>query len=102
MDYTYMGKQIRRYRRARGMSQMALAEALGLSAAHVGHIERGSRHASLETVVAISSQLGISLDVLIFPCAASTSNDDQRIHQLRQLLLSMGELIDDLATSVDD
>ena len=101
MDYTYMGKQIRRYRRARGMSQTALAEALGLSAAHVGHIERGSRHASLETVVAIR-QLEVSLDALIFPCAASTNTDDQRVHQLRQLLLSMGELIDDLATSADD
>lgn len=102
MDYTYMGKQIRHYRRARGMSQTALAEALGLSAAHVGHIERGSRHASLETVVAISRQLEVSLDVLIFSRAASTSNDDQRIHQLRQLLHSAGELIDDLATSAAD
>lgn len=96
-----MGMQIRHYRRARGMSQTDLADALGLSAAHVGHIERGSRHASLETVVAISSKLGVPLDVLIFPRAASTSTDDQRIHQLRQLLLSMGELIDDLATSAD-
>ena len=102
MDYTYMGKQIRRYRRARGMSQTALAEALGLSAAHVGHIERGSRHASLETVVAISRQLEVSLDALIFPDTATAGNDDQRIHQLRQLLHSAGELIDDLATSADD
>lgn len=67
MDYHYMGKQIRHYRRQRGMSQSELAAALGLSAAHVGHIERASRRASLETVVAICEQLNVSLDVLIFP-----------------------------------
>lgn len=67
MDYSYTGKQIRHYRRQRGMSQSELAAALGLSAAHVGHLERGSRRASLETMVAISRQLAVSLDLLIFP-----------------------------------
>jgi transcriptional regulator with XRE-family HTH domain len=67
MDYQYMGMQIRHYRRQRGMSQTQLADALGLSAAHVGHIERASRRASLETVVAICEQLNVSMDVLIFP-----------------------------------
>lgn len=67
MDYPYLGAQIRYFRRQKGYSQAQLAKSLGLSAAHVGHIERGSRRASLETVVAISRELDVSLDVLIFP-----------------------------------
>lgn len=104
MDYFYMGRQIRHYRRVRGMSQSELAAALGLSAAHVGHIERGSRHASLETVVAISQQLEVSLDTLIFPqpVAMSGNLENDPIHQLRQLLLNAGEIIDGLATTAAD
>ena len=104
MDYFYMGRQIRHYRRVRGMSQSELAAALGLSAAHVGHIERGSRHASLETVVAISQQLEVSLDTLIFsqPVAMPCNLENTPIHQLRQLLLSAGEIIDGLATTAGD
>lgn len=67
MDYTYLGLQIRHYRRQKGLNQAQLAEGVGLSAAHVGHIERGTRRASLETVVAISRMLDVSLDILIFP-----------------------------------
>ena len=85
------------------MSQAELAAALGLSAAHVGHIERGSRHASLETVVAISQHLDVSLDALIFPYnKACSAADNDQLHQLRQLLLSAGEIIDGLATVAGD
>lgn len=86
------------------MSQSDLAAALGLSAAHVGHIERGSRHASLETVVAISQQLGVSLDALIFPQATAKDpiNEDKQLRQLRQLLLKAGEIIDGWETSAAD
>lgn len=86
------------------MSQNDLATALGLSAAHVGHIERGSRHASLETVVAISQQLEVSLDQLIFPEAdqkESNSRNDQ-LQRLRELLLSVGEIIDGMGTAAVD
>ena len=104
MDYCYMGKQIRHYRRAKGLSRGELADALGLSAAHIGHIERGSRHASLETVVAISRQLEVSLDALIFPQADASKEkvDSQQLQQLRQLLSSAGEIIDGLAKSAVD
>lgn len=86
------------------MSQNDLAAALGLSAAHVGHIERGSRHASLETVVAISQQLEVSLDQLIFPEAGqkeSNSRNDQ-LQRLRDLLLRVGEIIDGMGTAAVD
>lgn len=102
MDYVFMGKQIRHYRRAKGMSQTALAAALGISAAHVGHIERGTRHASLETVVAISQRLEVSLDVLVFPDKISDSSRFAGFDQLRTLIASACELIDEMALSAGD
>ena len=84
------------------MSQSALAAALGLSAAHVGHIERGSRHASLETVVAISQLLDVSLDELIFPQPNVPAASRLQLQQLKALLASAGEIIDGWETSAAD
>lgn len=85
------------------MSQSELAAALGLSTAHVGHIERGSRHASLETVVAISKHLNVSLDTLIFPQNnANPAAEETPLQQLRQLLVNAGEIIDGLETAAGD
>lgn len=77
------------------MSQTALAAALGLSAAHVGHIERGSRHASLETVVAISQQLDVSLDILVFPNKEIDTKHNANIDKLRKLIADAHELLND-------
>ncbi len=98
MDYHYLGKQIRTYRRACGMSQSALAQNVGLSAAHIGHIERGTRRASLETVVAISQQLHVSLDVLIFEEAQPTASEEQRMkwHELQKMLAELRRKVNEL------
>ena len=55
MDYESLGSHVRRARKAAGMTQYELAERLGISTSFLGHIERGSRKASLETLVKISN-----------------------------------------------
>jgi len=84
------------------MSQTSLAASLGISAAHIGHIERGSRHASLETMVAISQQLEVPLDVLIFPDRAAETMRFAGLKELRTLILNAHLLIDDLVSSAVD
>ena len=88
MDYSYIGKQIRHYRRLKGMSQSDLGAAVGISAAHVGHLERGSRRASLETMVAISRTLQTSLDSLIF---SEAQNNHPQIANRQQLYDALTE-----------
>lgn len=41
MKYYEIGQRIRRYRKACGLSQEALAEKAGISATHMSHIEIG-------------------------------------------------------------
>ena len=65
MDYESLGSHVRRARKAAGMTQYELAERLGISTSFLGHIERGSRKASLETLVKISNELKVSLDDLM-------------------------------------
>jgi len=66
LDYQALGNRIRKTRESMGLTQEALAELCSLSAAHVGHIERGTRIPSLDTLHTISRKLGTSIDALLF------------------------------------
>lgn len=65
MDYASIGKSIRLLRKQRHMTQEYLAERIGRSVSFVGHIERGSRKMSIETLIAIADALETSTDVLL-------------------------------------
>ncbi|MEG1472210.1 MAG: helix-turn-helix transcriptional regulator, partial [Clostridia bacterium] len=52
-------------RTARRWTQEQLAEKIGVSTSFVGHIERGSRKASLETLVSLANVFKVSLDYLM-------------------------------------
>lgn len=52
-------ERIRALRTAQGMSQERLAEVAGMSPDGLNRIERGTRVPTLDTIVAISSALGI-------------------------------------------
>lgn len=65
MNYEALGKRIRDQRRISHITQEQLAEKAGISLSFIGHIERGSRKASLDTLVAIANALKISTDILL-------------------------------------
>lgn len=60
MDYRDMGRKIREQRKARGLTQEQLAEQLGISASFLGHLERGTRIASLDTLAQLCNSLQVS------------------------------------------
>ena len=64
-DYRAMGRRVRECRSERGMTQEMLAEKAGISTSFVGHIERGEKQASVDTVVALAQCLNVSLDFLL-------------------------------------
>lgn len=66
IDYAALGGRIRTVRKQKGLSQEKLGEICSISTAHIGHIERGTRIPSIETVYKISNELGVSLDYLFF------------------------------------
>ncbi len=60
-----MGQRIRAARKSLGMTQAEMSEKISVSASFYGHIERGSRVASLETTVKLCTCLKISADYLL-------------------------------------
>lgn len=65
IDYISIGEKIRAARTSIGISQDKLAEQCNISTSFLGHIERGSRKMSLETLVSVCSVLNISTDYLL-------------------------------------
>ena len=65
MDYEDLGRRVREYRLSKGWSQTQMAEAIGVCPSFEGHLERGTRKASLETIVSIANVTGLSLDFLL-------------------------------------
>ena len=65
MDYAALGKRVKAQRKLMGMTQEELAELAGISSSFMGHIERGTRKMSIETLVKISDALKLSCDMLL-------------------------------------
>ena len=68
MDYKLMGQRIREHRKKKGLTQEQLAELIDISPSFMGHIERGSRCASLPTLVRLCWALGVTADELLQDC----------------------------------
>lgn len=60
-----VGRNIREARKAKGISQEALALASGLDRSYVGSVERGERNISILNLKKISYSLGITTSLLL-------------------------------------
>ena len=69
-----LGNRIRQVRSEQELTQEKLGELCGLSAAHIGHIERGTRALSSETLFKISTVLNVSVDYLFFDSVPTDEN----------------------------
>lgn len=74
-EYASMGDRLRQARNARGMSLRRLAEVLGVSPSLISQVETGRAKPSVNTLYAMASELGISLDTLLFMDTTPPSTD---------------------------
>ena len=65
MNYFMIGQNIRKIRKAHGLSQEDLAEKVNISVTHMSHIETGNTKLSLPVLVDIAAALNVSTDALL-------------------------------------
>ena len=65
MDYVRMGDMLRERRLELRLTKRRVADGADISEEFYCHIERGTRKASLETVVALAEFLRLSVDALV-------------------------------------
>lgn len=65
IDYKELGKRIRAERRKQDLTQEKLAEMADISDSFMGHIERGGRTLSIETLAKLANALNLSIEYII-------------------------------------
>lgn len=60
-----IGKRIKQARQAKGLSQMELAESVGISVSFLSNIEVGRQSMNIRTLIAISEILDVSTDWIL-------------------------------------
>ena len=108
LDYISLGLRIRQARRHCNMTQAELGEACSLSTSYIGHIERGSRTLSVETLYRIASVLGVSIDSLVSDSVPNTPSlfrtietqlqykDKRKTAQLMKIIKVLADNMDQL------
>ena len=108
LDYAAIGRRIRAAREAEGITQAELGERADLSTAHIGHIERGTRIASLEAIFCIAQALHTSVDSFLMDAAGDEEaffhslasslrgKDPQKVKQFCSTVRALSEKIDEL------
>lgn len=71
-----VGKNIRRIRLSRGISQEALGDVVGLHRTYIGSVERGERNITLQTLEGMAELLGVQpMDLLADAADAANGAD---------------------------
>lgn len=65
LNYQEIGKNIRHFRKEKGMKQKELAERINMTEQHISHIENAHTQLSLPTLVAIANALEIDCNSLL-------------------------------------
>ncbi len=78
MDYYMIGQNIRKIRKAQGLSQEELAEKISISTTHMSHIETGNTKLSLPVLVELARVLEVRTDDLLNTETVRTTTDTQK------------------------
>jgi len=83
MKDKHIGKQIKKFREIKGLTQHEFAELLGLTTNYISAVERGIKSPSLDTLILIINSLGVSADEVfidvidnIYPIQSTILSDE--------------------------
>ena len=107
VDYYALGTRIRAAREKKHLTQEQLGEICSLSAAHIGHVERGTRTPSLDAIVSIAQALNVSMDSLLLDTfdsdeafvhlsAILKDKNREKVRRFVVMVTAMAEKIDDM------
>lgn len=84
VNYEDLGKRVRARRTELNWTQEYLAREIGVSTSFIGHIERGTRKASIDTLVQLANAMQVSTDELLKgSLKRDVSEDFWPVHNLR-------------------
>ena len=100
MKKAFIGSRLRQLRRERGLTQAAMADALGISAAYVNMLEKNQRSLSVPVLMALSAQIGIDWQDVV-PDSGSTLLADLRTAIQDPIFNEQTPDLDELRLAID-
>ncbi len=73
-----VGANLRTYREARGLSQEAFADLVGVHRTYLGGLERGERNLTLKSLERVAGLIGVDPQALLAPKARVDPRDQKR------------------------
>jgi len=89
MDYHLLGARLRQERLNQDLTQEKLAEKIDVSHAYIGQIERGERSLTLDTLIRLANQLGVTVDDLLQE--SIEKSNEYYVNKIRQIVLKRSE-----------
>ena len=94
LDYRAIGSRVRELRLQHKMTQEYLAELVDISPSFIGHIERGEKKPSLETMSRLTRVLGTTMDYLVLGVKNRCNQQECQLYvDLKHMLDRYGESI---------
>ncbi len=101
MNYMELGQRVRARRAELNWTQERLAQEIGVSTSFIGHIERGSRRASLDTLVLIANAMEISTDELLQDSLAPATVEKTPVrHLTKRQMQAMHQMLSTLQEQI--
>ncbi|MBR5108835.1 MAG: helix-turn-helix transcriptional regulator [Clostridia bacterium] len=91
MDTQKVGRQIQEVRKARGITQMELAQMVDLSTKYISNIECGFKTPKLNTFVAIANALQCDANTLLSDVLDTTTGQESALVSKKTLSLPIEE-----------
>ncbi|WP_058303738.1 helix-turn-helix domain-containing protein [Gorillibacterium timonense] len=100
MNYYELGTRIRAERHKLGLTLEKLSEIVGISEPYLGHIERGERKLSVETLIKLAS--GVTVDSLVQDSVNIEQDveENQLIHLTKRLTPKQKRMVVDLVRAL--
>lgn len=86
MDYRLLGARLRQERLKHDLTQEKLAEKIEVSNAYIGQIERGERSLTLDTLIRLANQLGVTVDDLLQD--SIEKGNEYYINKIKQIMVN--------------
>ena len=99
VNYVDLGKRVRARRTELNWTQERLAQEIGVSTSFIGHIERGSRKASIDTLVQLANAMEISTDKLL---EGSLTMSDMLVKPVKKLTESQKQVMRQVLSTLEE
>ncbi|MFK3979284.1 helix-turn-helix domain-containing protein [Micromonospora sp. NPDC050397] len=96
-----VGRRLRRLREARGLSLSALARRAGIGKATLSGLEVGTRNPTLETLNAVTAQLGVPLTAVLATPADQTETTSPPVVRGRAVIGTLLEMFEEEAATYE-